>query len=59
MSFNGKHLTLEQRKIIEENISNKVRKYITAAEINKSPSTIGKEIRKNRKRKYSVNDDSP
>ena len=59
MSFNGKHLTLEQRKIIEENISNRVRKYITAAEITKSPSTIGKEIRNNRKRRYSVNDDSP
>ena len=59
MSFDGKHLTLENRRIIEENISNRVRKYLTANEINKSPSAIWKEIRKNRKRRYSINDDSP
>ena len=59
MSFNGKHLTLENRKRIEENFSNRIRKYETAIEINKSPSTIGKEIRKNRKRRATINDDNP
>ena len=50
MDFDGKHITLEKRKIIEENIFNRVRKYITAIEINKSPSAVGKEIGKNRKK---------
>ena len=59
MSLNGKHLSLEDRKIIEENINKGLRKFETAKEINKSQSTIGKEIKKNRKRRYSQVDDSP
>ena len=43
MSFNGKHLSLEDRKIIEENICKGLRKFETANQLNKSPSTIGKE----------------
>ena len=53
MSFNGKHLSLEDRKIIEENINKRLRKFETAQELNKSQSTIGKEIKNNRKRRYS------
>ena len=45
MSFNGKHLSLEDRKIIEENINKRLRKFETAQELNKSQSTIGKEIK--------------
>ena len=45
MSFNGKHLSLEDRKTIENNISKGLRKFETAKEINKSQSTIGKEIK--------------
>jgi len=59
MSFNGKHLSLEDRKIIEENINKGLRKFETAKELNKSQSTIGKEIRNNRKRRYSQTEDSP
>ena len=44
MSFNGNHLSLEDRKIIEENINKRLRKFETAKELNKSQSTIGKEI---------------
>ena len=44
MNFNGKHLSLEDRQIIEENICNGLRKFETAKELNKSQSTIGKEI---------------
>ena len=47
MSFNGKHLSLEDRKIIEENIYKGLRKFETAKELNKSQSTIGKEIKNN------------
>ena len=46
MGFNGKHLSL--RKIIEENINKGLRKFETAKELNKSQSTIGKEIKNNR-----------
>ena len=46
MSFNGKHLSLEDRKIIEENICKGLRKFETANQLNKSQSTIGKEIKK-------------
>ena len=46
MSFNGKHLSLEDRKIIEENINKGLRKYETAKKLNKSQSTIEKEIKK-------------
>ena len=42
MGFNGKHLSLEDRKIIEENINKGLRKFETAK------STIGKEIKNNR-----------
>ena len=48
MNFNGKHLSLEDRKIIEENINKGLRKFETAKELNKSQSTIGKEIKNNR-----------
>ena len=59
MGFNGKHLSLEDRKIIENNIGKGLRKFETAKELNKAQSTIGKEIRNNRKRKYSQLEDSP
>ena len=59
MSFNGKHLSLEDRKIIEQNICKGLRKFETAKELNKSQSTIGKEIKNNRKRKYSLSDTPP
>ena len=59
MGFNGKHLSLEDRKVIENNINKGLRKFETAKELNKSQSTIGKEIKKNRKRRYSQFDDSP
>ena len=59
MGFNGKHLSLEDRKIIEENINKGLRKFETAKELNKSQSTIGKEIKNNRKRRYSQTEDSP
>lgn len=59
MRFNGKHLSLEDRKIIEENINKGLRKFETAKELNKSQSTIGKEIKNNRKRRYSQTDDVP
>ena len=57
MGFNGKHLSLEDRKIIEENINKGLRKFETAKELNKSQSTIGKEIKNNRKRRYSQTED--
>lgn len=59
MGFNGKHLSLEDRKIIEENINKGLRKFETAKELNKSQSTIGKEIKNNRKHRYSQTDDAP
>ena len=59
MNFNGKHLSLEDRKIIEENINKGLRKFETAKELNKNQSTIGKEIKNNRKRRYSQTEDSP
>ena len=49
MEFSGKHLSLEDRKIIEQNICKRLRKFQTAKELNKSQSTIGKEIKNNRK----------
>ena len=57
--YNGKHLSLEDRKTIEENISKRIRKFETAKELNKSQSTIGKEIKNNRKRRYYQITDSP
>lgn len=59
MGFNGKHLYLEDRKTIEENINKGLRKFETAKELNKSQSTMGKEIKNNRKRRYSQAEDSP
>ena len=47
------------RKIIEENINKGLRKFETAKELNKSQSTIGKEIKNNRKRRYSQAEDVP
>lgn len=56
MGSNGKHLSLEDRKTIEYNITQGIRKFQTAKELQKSQSTIGKEIKNNRKRRYSQND---
>lgn len=50
-TYNGKHLSLDDRKKIEEGIENGLRKFQIAKLINKSPSTITKEIKKNRKLK--------
>mgnify|MGYP004535615925 CR=1 FL=1 len=44
MWFNGKHLSLEDRKIIENNINKGLRKFEIAKELNKAQSTIGKKI---------------
>lgn len=49
--FNGKHLSLDDRKKIEEGIEKGLRKFEIAKLVNKSPSTITKEIKKNRKLK--------
>ncbi len=59
MGFNGKHLSLDDRKIIENNIGKGLRKFETAKELNKAPSTIGKELKNNRKRKYHQREDLP
>ena len=59
MNFNGKHLSLEDRKVIEQNICKGLRKFETAKELNKSQSTIGKEIKNNRKIRYSQIDTPP
>ena len=57
--YKHKHLSLDERKIIEENICKGLRKFETAKELNRCQSTIGKEIKNNRKRRYSQIDDSP
>ena len=57
--YKHKHLSLDERKTIEENICKGLRKFETAKELNRDQSTIGKEIRNNRKRRYSQIDDSP
>ena len=54
MEFNRKHFSLEDRKIIEQNICKELRKFETAKELNKSQSTIGKEINLTWK-KFSLN----
>ena len=59
MGLKGKHLSLEDRKIIEQNICKRLRKFETAKELNKCQSTIGKEIKNNRKRRYSKTNESP
>ncbi len=48
MKNNGKHLTYDERSIIENCINKGMRKFEIAKEINKSTSTILREIRKNR-----------
>ena len=50
-NYNGKHLSLDDRKKIEEGIEKGLRKSQIAKLINKSPSTITKEIKRNRKLK--------
>ena len=59
MSVKNKHLSLNERKIIEENIGKGLRKFETAKELNRNQSTIGKEIKNNRTRRYSQVDNSP
>ena len=49
--YNNKHLSLDDRKKIEEGIEKGLRKFEIAKLVNKSPSTITKEIKKNRKLK--------
>lgn len=53
-NFNGKHLSLNNRKKIEEDIEKGRRKFEIATSINKSPSTISKEIKKNRKQNLLI-----
>lgn len=48
MSYNNKHLSLEDRIKIEEGIIKGLRKFQIAKSINKSPSTVAKEINRNR-----------
>ena len=59
MIIKGKHLSLDERKIIEENICKGLRKFETAKELGRNQSTIGKEIKNNRKRRFSQIDDAP
>mgnify|MGYP003295176479 CR=1 FL=1 len=47
MVIKGKHLSLDERKIIENNICKGLRKFESAKELNRSQSTIGKEIKNN------------
>lgn len=48
-NYNNKHLSLEDRILIEEGIAKRLRKYQIAESIEKSPSTVAKEIKKHRK----------
>ena len=48
----GKHLTLEERRIIERGITNGSKKKSIADNLGKDPSTIGKEIKQHRKISY-------
>ncbi len=50
-NYKGKHFSLDDKKKIEEGIEKGLRKFEIAKSINKSPSTITKEIKKNRKLK--------
>ena len=60
-NYNQKHLTPEERRKIEESIEKRLCKSEIAKLINKHPSTIAKEIKKNRRIKsrntfnYSLN----
>ena len=58
--YTNKHLSLDDRIIIEQCIVDGSRKFETAKQIKKSPSTVAKEISKNRKTRlrYSFNSDS-
>ena len=49
--YNNKHLSLDDRFKIEEGIVKGLRKFQIAQSINKSPSTVAKEIKRNRKLK--------
>ena len=49
--YNNKHLSLDDRFKIEEGIVKGLRKFQLAQSINKSPSTVAKEIKRNRKLK--------
>ena len=51
--YDGKHLSLENRITIEQGISQGLHKSEIAKLINKSPSTVAKEIKRNRKLKPS------
>ena len=51
LKYNNKHLSLENRILIEEGITKRNRKFEIANTINKSPSTVAKEIKRNRKLK--------
>lgn len=44
--YDNKHLSLEDRRKIEEGIEKRLRKFQIAETVNKSPSTIAKEIKK-------------
>ncbi len=46
--YDNKHLTLDERKIIQQGIENRARFIDIAKTIGKSPSTISKEIKKHR-----------
>ena len=59
MLVKNKHLSLDERKVIEENISKGLRKFETAKELGRNQSTIGKEIKNNRKRRFSQTEDAP
>ena len=47
-THNNKHLTLDERKIIQTGIENRSNKIDIARTIGKDPTTIAKEIRKHR-----------
>ena len=57
--YNNKHLSLDDRKKIEEGIEKGLRKFEIAKLVNKSPSTVTKEIKKNRKLKPRNTYNSP
>jgi IS30 family transposase len=47
-SYNNRHLTIDERKIIQTGIENRSSKADIARVINKDPSTVAKEVRKHR-----------
>ncbi len=46
--YDNKHLTLDERKIIQAGIENRSNKVDIARTIGKDPTTVAKEIRKHR-----------